>query len=317
MTKMNGVEFKQNLVAAANYGIKCPFAMSPKKVTIHETDNSASAANEVAYMIRNSNQTSFHIAIDDVEAVQGIRLDRNAWHAGDGGNGYGNRNTISFEICHNFDRNTGSINLPAAQQVKYDRAKQNAVKVVPAVMIQMGINGTPDNVKTHNDWSGKLCPRKMISEGLFIPFRDQVIAEWARLKNSGQPAPTPTPTPTPQPPKPAPTPGPDQILNVGSTVKFGGVYRVDRLDYKHQAVASATLAGGTPGGLNYIDVIPLIKTDSRGNRHSNQTLLVGDYFVVPGEFRVKKIDIPTQGALVQIGRYDVWLATGPMTETKN
>lgn len=127
--------------------------------------------------------------------------------------------------------------------------------------------------------------------------------------------PNPVPTPTPQPPKPALAP--DQILTTGSTVKFGGVYRVDRVDIKHQAVASAVLAGGTPGGLNYIDTIPLVKTNSKGQRTSSQLLDVGDYFVIPGEYKVKKIDIPTQGALVQIGRYDVWLATGPMTETKN
>ncbi|MEC2444681.1 N-acetylmuramoyl-L-alanine amidase, partial [Bacillus cereus] len=45
------------------------------------------------YMIRNDNQVSFHIAVDDKEAVQGIPLERNAWHTGDG-NGNGNRKSI-------------------------------------------------------------------------------------------------------------------------------------------------------------------------------------------------------------------------------
>ena len=36
-------------------------------------------------MIRNDNEVSFHFAVDDKEVVQGIPLDRNAWHAGDGG----------------------------------------------------------------------------------------------------------------------------------------------------------------------------------------------------------------------------------------
>lgn len=43
-------------------------------ITVHNTYNDATAENEVAYMIRNDNQVSFHIAVDDKEAVQGIPL---------------------------------------------------------------------------------------------------------------------------------------------------------------------------------------------------------------------------------------------------
>lgn len=183
MATKNGVTYRQNLVASSMYGTKCPYAMTPKKVTVHETDNNASAANEVAYMISNGNQTSFHVGIDEKEAVQGIPFSRNAWHAGDGKNGYGNRNTISFEICKNYDPSRGTTNISGTQLAAYNQAKANAVKVIAQVMIEQGISGTPSNVKTHNDWSGKLCPQKMLREGLWIPMRDQIIAEWARLKN--------------------------------------------------------------------------------------------------------------------------------------
>ena len=60
-------------------------------IVVHNTANDASAANEIAYMIRNDNSTSFHYAIDDKEIVQGIPENRNAFHAGDGGKGNGNR----------------------------------------------------------------------------------------------------------------------------------------------------------------------------------------------------------------------------------
>ncbi len=43
----------------------------------------------------------FHIAVDDKEAVQGIPLERNAWHCGDGG-GNGNRKSIGVEICYSL-----------------------------------------------------------------------------------------------------------------------------------------------------------------------------------------------------------------------
>ena len=73
--------------------------MKAESITVHNTWNDASAENEVKYMIGNKNKVSFHIAVDDKEAVQGIPLDRNAWHAGDG-NGKGNRSSIGVEICH-------------------------------------------------------------------------------------------------------------------------------------------------------------------------------------------------------------------------
>ncbi|MDZ5017016.1 N-acetylmuramoyl-L-alanine amidase, partial [Clostridium perfringens] len=82
---------KQQLLSQEKYEVKCPHTMTPKGICIHNTANDASAANEIAYMVSNTNEVSFHIAIDDVEAIQGIPFNRNTWHAGDGENGEGNR----------------------------------------------------------------------------------------------------------------------------------------------------------------------------------------------------------------------------------
>ena len=68
----------QNLVPESKYGIKCPYAMVPEGVCVHNTANDASARNEVAYMIRNEEHTSFHYAVDDIEVVQGIPENRTA-----------------------------------------------------------------------------------------------------------------------------------------------------------------------------------------------------------------------------------------------
>ncbi|MGN0451136.1 MAG: N-acetylmuramoyl-L-alanine amidase, partial [Acutalibacteraceae bacterium] len=51
--------------------IKCPYAMTPTRIVIHNTANDASAANEIAYMLSNNKETSFHFAVDDKEIVQG------------------------------------------------------------------------------------------------------------------------------------------------------------------------------------------------------------------------------------------------------
>ncbi|MDO4926883.1 MAG: hypothetical protein Q3980_14650 [Turicibacter sp.] len=61
--------FKQNLLSSSNYSIKCLNAMTPKYVVCHHTANDASAANEISYMIINNNQVSYHIAVDDVNAI--------------------------------------------------------------------------------------------------------------------------------------------------------------------------------------------------------------------------------------------------------
>ena len=70
--------FRQNMVSSSKYSIKCPYSMSPSYITIHNTSNSASADAEVRYMISNNNQVSYHIAVDDVNAIQVLPLNRNA-----------------------------------------------------------------------------------------------------------------------------------------------------------------------------------------------------------------------------------------------
>ena len=56
----------------AKYSIKCPYVMNPTRIVIHNTANDAPAENEIKYMQSNSAQTSFHYAVDEKEAVQGI-----------------------------------------------------------------------------------------------------------------------------------------------------------------------------------------------------------------------------------------------------
>src|SRR3712207_9006591 len=59
------------------------------RIVVHNTANSASASSEINYMISNNNKVSYHFAVDDKEIIQGIPLDRNVWHAGDGATGIG------------------------------------------------------------------------------------------------------------------------------------------------------------------------------------------------------------------------------------
>lgn len=73
----------QNLISSSKYDIKCPYSMDPIGICIHNTANDASAKNEISYMKSNNNEVSFHVAVDDVESIQGLPFNRNAWAAGE------------------------------------------------------------------------------------------------------------------------------------------------------------------------------------------------------------------------------------------
>ncbi len=65
------MQIRQNLIATEKMDLKCPHDMTPEFIVVHNTGNNASANNEISYMISNSKSTLFHIAVDDIEAVQG------------------------------------------------------------------------------------------------------------------------------------------------------------------------------------------------------------------------------------------------------
>lgn len=145
------VSIKQNLVNPSKYGIKCPYLMTPSRIVVHNTANDASAKNEVAYMIRNNNEVSFHYAVDDKEIVQGIPTNRNSWNAGDG-NGKGNREGISIEIC--YSKSGGS---------RWTKAQENAAEFVAYLLKDYGWG--IEQVTKHQDYNGKNCPHRTLAEG--------------------------------------------------------------------------------------------------------------------------------------------------------
>lgn len=156
------MNIRQMLVSSGKYSIKCPNEMTPKFITFHNTYNDASANNEVSYMINNNNQVSFHIAVDDREAVQGIPFNRNAWHCGDG-NGAGNRQSIGVEICYSLSGGE-----------RYYKAEDNAAQVIAQLMKQFNI--PIENVHPHKHWSGKYCPHRMLDEGRVGSFIERIKA---------------------------------------------------------------------------------------------------------------------------------------------
>ena len=136
----------------SKYGIKCPYSMVPECIVVHNTANDASAANEIRYMQSNGKEVSFHFAVDDKEVGQGIPLIRNAWHAGDGANGKGNRTGIGIEICYSKSGGT-----------RFIEAEKNAAAFIASLLDVYG--WSIDKVKKHQDFSGKYCPHRTLDMG--------------------------------------------------------------------------------------------------------------------------------------------------------
>ena len=134
------------------YSIKCPFEMTPEGICVHNTANDASAVEEISYMLGNNNKTSFHVAVDNERVVTGIPFNRNAYHAGDGRNGKGNRTQIAIEICYS---ETGGE--------KFEQAEKLCAEYIAYLLKQYGWG--IDKVTKHQDYSGKYCPHRTLDLG--------------------------------------------------------------------------------------------------------------------------------------------------------
>lgn len=144
--------------------------MVAEYITIHNTGNEKStAANERAWLTNpaNTRTASYHIVVDEVQAIECLPLNENGWHAGDGC-GKGNMASISIEICESGN---------------YKLAEENAVKLVAKMLYERkwGV----DRVKKHQDWSGKYCPRKIIP--YWADFIKRIQVELTKLKTPVKP----------------------------------------------------------------------------------------------------------------------------------
>ncbi|MZP28677.1 hypothetical protein GTO91_02950 [Heliobacterium undosum] len=138
-------------------------ALTPKFITVHNTGNSTKGANAAGHaaFIKSpgAGSTSWHFTVDDLQIIQHIPTNENAWHAGDGLNGPGNRTSIGVEICENSDGNLA-------------QAETNAIDLIIDLMKEHAI--PLSNVVPHKHWTGKLCPH------LILPRWDAFIASIAK-----------------------------------------------------------------------------------------------------------------------------------------
>lgn len=111
----------------------------------------------------------------------------------------------------------------------------------------------------------------------------------------------------------------DQILHVGSKVKFDGVFKVDIL----KSPLSTNLFGNTKlTGISYNDYyheraknyhwIPLddfTEVDKYGSSKNQDDIVIGgqSYVINKNIYEVKKIDVKTNSAKLELNGHDVWV----------
>lgn len=134
-----------------------------KKVTIHLTGNKAKGANAQMHAKLQSSVygASWHIQVDDKEAIQSFSYDYRCWHAGDGNTPNGGNNTsIGIEGCINSDGD-------------YLKMLSNMAETAAIVCKDLGLDPVDDVVR-HYDWSGKHCPAQIMD--------GQAGIDWPKFK---------------------------------------------------------------------------------------------------------------------------------------
>ena len=174
------VPIRENLLSSAKYDLKVPVescAKDMKYIVVHNTANDASAASEVAYMIRNDSSTSFNAAVDDKEIVIGIPLNRGAFAAGPRD---GNAHGIHIEICYSLSGGT-----------RFDKAEKNAAEYIAKLLTER--KWDISHVKKHQDFDGKYCPHRTLDKG-WARFLKMVESEMKddkkETKTDAKPAPS-------------------------------------------------------------------------------------------------------------------------------
>lgn len=241
-------------------------------ITVHNTSNWSNGANAMAHanLLRNGwkyRYVSWHYVVDNNYAIRCIPENETAWCAGDG-NGDGNRKTINIEICDNADGNIY-------------QATENAVTLCADILRRHGITDVNGHLFQHNHWTGKDCPYD-IRRGNPYDW-NTFCSKVQQLLNGGQ------------------SEAVDQILHVGSKVKFNGVFKVDQIiepnkKYPNGAVGCYATCYGVPVGDNdWIPSGPLATCNSDGsNPNYDGVLDVGDYWKCDKIFTVVSVELPTK-----------------------
>ena len=157
-------------------GYKNPNEQNILWITVHEsgmprTANDALLLAQVQMDTatgKRDRQASWNYQVDEKMIYQSFEDEVICWHAGDGTVtlGNGNNNSIGIEMCINDDGN-------------YDGAMYHDAKLIAMLLHKYNLSLV--NVKRHFDWSGKICPNYMITQGRWYEFLSLVDKEYTAM----------------------------------------------------------------------------------------------------------------------------------------
>ena len=142
-----------------------------KYIVIHETGNAgrnadAASHNNYLHEEADNQQKSWHYTVDANEIYYHIPDNEIAFHAGDGlEKDGGNLNGVGIEMCINPENN-------------YEQTLTNTAKLTAMLLVAYDLE--IDNVKKHEDFSGKHCPDLLLNAGRWDEFVELVEQELSR-----------------------------------------------------------------------------------------------------------------------------------------
>ncbi|MFD1064730.1 N-acetylmuramoyl-L-alanine amidase [Oceanobacillus locisalsi] len=143
------IDIKQDIIPVSNSN-RPQTSLNPSHITVHETANvsiGADAEMHASY-VKGENaqaqQVSWHITVDDSQAIQHLPFNEVGWHAGQ----EGNHTSIGIEICVNQDGD-------------FSEAQGNAITLIQQLMDDLSIS--INNIVTHQYWTGKNCPANLLN----------------------------------------------------------------------------------------------------------------------------------------------------------
>ena len=141
--------------------------IAPRSVTIHSVTGSSARA-QAAKLADEANlsQKSYHLLVDNKEAIACIPLNELAYHAGDG-RGSGNYGSIGLLICTN-----GEDILALAK----------AARLTAKLLYQYGWE--TEAVVQHNRWNGEDCPKALRQGCKWHKWLRDVELELRRLQKA-------------------------------------------------------------------------------------------------------------------------------------
>lgn len=157
---------KKQIIDSKQFDVKCPYSITPKGISVHNTGNlNSTAQNERDNLNWTRDERSFHFVTDKNGTIQCVDTNRNTWANGDYSTGWKSKEYINWEIC----------------EKDFAESEKMAVKDIAQFLYNMGWG--IQHIKNHSTFTPSSgCPRKTLPH--WNTFLLEIEQELNRLNKS-------------------------------------------------------------------------------------------------------------------------------------